>query len=126
MNLLEYIYLFECKSPICIFNNPDYENISAITYTSTLSVGKLSDLSISKGDFSQNDVYSLYIDYISPPSYKLNIVSSNSPELLSDGIFIFHNPNAKTSYHFNTLKTVALHNLTLKKMEAYTTKIHNT
>lgn len=81
--------------PIGIFNNHDYENISAIIYTSTLSVGKLSALSISKGNFSQNEVYSLYRNYQDTPSYKLKIVSPESPELLSDGIFIFHNPNAK-------------------------------
>ncbi|MPW26145.1 hypothetical protein GC105_10125 [Alkalibaculum sp. M08DMB] len=82
--------------PIGIFNNPDYADISAILYTSTVTIGKISSLNISNGRYSINNVYSLYRDYndIKVP-YKLNIVSPQSPEYLSDGIFIFHNPNAK-------------------------------
>jgi hypothetical protein len=84
--------------PIGIFNNLDYADISAVLYSSTVTIGKISSLNISNGGYSPNDVYSLYRDYddIKVP-YKLNIVSPQSPECLSDGIFIFHNPNAKNN-----------------------------
>ncbi len=83
--------------PIGIFNNPDYSNISAIIYSSTITIGKLTSLSISNGKRSTiNEVYGLYKDYKdSDKPYKLNIVSPETPEELSDGVFIFHNPNAK-------------------------------
>lgn len=82
---------------IGIFNNPEYADISAIIFSSTITIGKLTSLSISKGIRSTiNKVYGLYKDYSdSEKPYKLNIVSPESPEELSDGVFIFHNPNAK-------------------------------
>lgn len=83
--------------PIGLFNNTEYADISAIIYSSTVTIGKLTSLHISIGyENSANFVYCLYRDYndIKIP-YKLNLVSPESPEYLSDGVFIFHNPNAK-------------------------------
>ncbi len=81
--------------PIGIFNDMQYSDISAVLYTSTLSTGKISSLSISRGDTSQNEVYCLYRDYENAPFYKLNIVNCEAPENLADGVFVFHNPNAR-------------------------------
>lgn len=83
--------------PIGIFNSSEFSDISAIIYSSTITIGKLTSLSISKGKRSTiNKVYGLYRDYrdLDKP-YKLNIASPETPEELSDGVFIFHNPNAK-------------------------------
>lgn len=86
--------------PIGIFNNEEYSNVSAIIYIGTLSIGKITSLSISRGDYSQNKVYSLYKDYEKVHPYKLKKVSPKNPEHLLDGIFIFHNPNAKIKLPF--------------------------
>lgn len=81
---------------IGIFNNPDYANISAIIYSCTTTLGKLTSLAISTGNPSKNVVYNIRRDYEdSKIPYKLQIVNSSFPEVLSDGVFIFHNPNAK-------------------------------
>lgn len=82
--------------PIGIFNNFDNDNISAIIYSCTTTLGKLTSLAISSGSLSMNVVYNIRRDYKDPRiPYKLHIVDSDSPEELSDGVFIFHNPNAK-------------------------------
>ena len=82
--------------PIGIFNNSKYDSISAIIYSCTTTLGKLTSLMISSGNPSMNVVYNIRKDdedFKIP--YKLQIVNSDSPEVLSDGIFVFHNPNAK-------------------------------
>ena len=82
--------------PIGLFCTESYRDVSAILYSCTTTLGKLTSLSISRGDKSVNSVYNLRRDYEdSRIPYKLQKVSKECPELLSDGLFLFHNPYAK-------------------------------
>lgn len=80
--------------PIGIFNNPSYSDISAIIYSCTITIGKLTSLSISNNIPSLNTVYNIRKNIVKG-KYQLQIVSGNNPEHLADGVFVFHNPNAK-------------------------------
>lgn len=81
------------KVKIGIFENDSMRDVSAIIFTNTLTLGKLSSLSKS----SQEDmahVINIRYDY-EPPHYKIHEVNINHPEYLLDGLYVFHNPNAK-------------------------------
>ena len=95
--------------PLGIFNDINYENISAIIYSCTTTLGKLTSLSISNGNFSTNAVYNLRRDYEDTKiPYKLQIVTREIPEELSDGVFIFHNPNAKNKISVEYFETTSV------------------
>ena len=79
---------------IGLFNNSDYSDISAIIYSCTVTLGKMTSLSISNNMFSTNTVYNIRRNGIGE-NYQLQIVSDVCPEYLEDGVFVFHNPNAK-------------------------------
>lgn len=88
----------ETKStiPVGLFKSDKYSGISAILYSCTTTIGKLTSLAKSAGYFSLNEVYNLRRDYEdSRIPYKLQHVGTNCPELLTDGLFLFHNPYAK-------------------------------
>lgn len=82
---------------IGIFNDDKYKNISAIIFSCTVTFGKLTSLAISKNKiYNLNTVYNLRQDFEDNNCpYKLQIVSYQNPEFLSEGVFIFHNPKAK-------------------------------
>lgn len=85
------------KIPTGIFNSDKYSNISAIIYSCTTTLGKLTSLALSSGKSSINKVYNLRRDYEDNDiPYKLQVVEKEVPELLTDGLFIFHNPYAKS------------------------------
>lgn len=78
-----------------IFLEKRFEDISAIIFSSTVTLGKLTSLSKSfDGDFNQSFVMNVRHD-TDHPHYKIQEVSESIPEELTDGLFIFHNPNAK-------------------------------
>ena len=79
---------------IGLFNNLDYSDISAVIYSCTVTLGKLTSLSISNNMPSMNTVYIIRRNNIEK-NYQLQIVSGDCPEYLEDGVFVFHNPNAK-------------------------------
>ena len=82
--------------PVGLFNSDNYSGISAILYSCTTTLGKLTSLAKSEGNFSMNEVYNLRRDYEDARiPYKLQHVGIESPELLTDGLFLFHNPYAK-------------------------------
>ena len=82
--------------PVGLFNSDKYSGISAILYSCTTTLGKLTSLAKSEGNFSMNEVYNLRRDYEDTRiPYKLQHVGIESPELLTDGLFLFHNPYAK-------------------------------
>lgn len=82
--------------PLGIFLNSDYSQISAIMYTCTNTIGKLTALALSKGLHTFNSVLDVIRDEEDEElPFKFRIVSNDSPESISDGIFIFHNPHAK-------------------------------
>lgn len=92
--------------PLGIFLNNEYEDISAIIYSCTLTLGKLTSLSISQGNPSLNSVYNLRRN-CDTKTYQLQIVNKDCPEDFADGIFIFHNPNAKNKLPDDFLKNIA-------------------
>lgn len=82
--------------PVGLFNSDKYSDISAVLYSCTTTLGKLTSLAKSEGYFSMNEVYNLRRDYEDTDiPYKLQLVGIDSPELLTDGLFLFHNPFAK-------------------------------
>lgn len=82
--------------PLAIFKNKSFEHISAIIFSCTVTLGKLTSLSISNGitDNQLNGVINVRHDY-EYPHYKVHVVSKDNPEYLSDSLFVFHNPTAK-------------------------------
>lgn len=82
------------KIPIGIFLDKSYEEVSAIIFSCTLTLGKLKSLTISNGDFSINDVFNIHHN-LDEDKYLLQYVSKDCPEDIADGVFVFHNPNAK-------------------------------
>lgn len=80
-----------------LFNNNNYENISAIIFSCTTTIGKLtSSIKSENENYNANNVYCLYQDLVDDEiPYKMNIVSTESQELLQDGLFVLHNPFAK-------------------------------
>lgn len=81
--------------PIGIFTDKNHEEISAIVFSCTVTMGKLTSLAISKNSFHPtNFVLNIRHDF-DPPHYPIQIVSQEVPEELTDGLFVFHNPNAK-------------------------------
>lgn len=84
--------------PVGLFANEDFSHISAIIFTNTLTLGKLKSLTISNGkdSFDLNDVICIRHDF-EFPHFKIQLVSQEVPEELTDGIFILHNPYATNS-----------------------------
>ncbi|KGR82754.1 hypothetical protein [Lysinibacillus odysseyi] len=87
----------DAKIKLNIFSDKEFEDISAIIFTCTLTIGKLTSLVISKGKYSLNKVFCIRHDISDDVfPYKLNKVSPATPEHLSDGLIVFHNPRAKS------------------------------
>ncbi len=83
--------------PLGIFLNSEYSQISAVMYTCTNTIGKLTALALSNGMHTFNSVLDVVRDEEDDSlPFKFRIVSDSSPEIISDGVFIFHNPYAKT------------------------------
>ncbi|EOU1650933.1 hypothetical protein OQL15_000839 [Clostridium perfringens] len=77
-----------------IFSDSEYENVSAVIYSCTMTLGKLVSMSISEGNESFNNVYNIR-KKCDDGMHLLHVVSEKVPEDIADGTFIFHNPNAK-------------------------------
>lgn len=84
----------DAKIDIGLFLKEEYSNISAIVFSCTITLGKLTSLAISNGYYNPNGVITIRQDN-EFPTYKIQEVSKENPEYLSDGVFIFHNPLAK-------------------------------
>jgi hypothetical protein len=84
------------KIPLGMFLNEEYNHISALVFTCTVTLGKLTSMDVSSKSetFQLNGVINIRHDY-EPPHFKIQVVSQENPEYLSDGLFVFHNPNAK-------------------------------
>jgi hypothetical protein len=106
--------------PIGIFKGKAFEHISAIIFSCTTTLGKLTSLSISANNSTQiNGVINIRNDY-EPPYYKIQVVSRENPEFLSDGLFVFHNPNARNKIDLEIFKKSNATQFTFedKKLEA--------
>ena len=96
------------NSPISVglFTNSDYENISAVIFSCTATLGKLVSLAVSSGldGHGLNSVISVHHDS-EDSLYKIKYVCPETPEYLSDGLFIFHNKFAKNRLPFDVFKS---------------------
>ncbi|MGX9525885.1 hypothetical protein ACXHWJ_16825 [Alcaligenes nematophilus] len=81
--------------PIGIFLTKEFSHVSAVIFSCTVTLGKLTSLAISqkKSSINLNAVMCIRHDN-EEPQFKPQIVSPESPEYLSDGVFVFHNPFA--------------------------------
>lgn len=80
--------------PLNIFDDETNSDISAVLFSSKVTLGKLTALAISNGYSSVNSVINIYED-TDAPYFKMKPVTPENPELFSDGLFLFHNPKAK-------------------------------
>lgn len=78
---------------INLFAKAEFRHVSAVIFTCTLTLGKLTAMSISEGNPSMNLVTLIRQDY-EEPFFKLQEISMDSKEDLFDGLFVLHNPNA--------------------------------
>lgn len=86
----------DVRIPVGLFCSDQYSNVSAVLYSCTTTMGKLTALSKSAGNASFNEVINLRRDFQDKKyPYKLHRVGIDEPETLTDGLFIFHNPYAK-------------------------------
>lgn len=92
--------------PLGMFRDKSFEHISAIIFSCTVTLGKLTSLSISNGQCNgqPNGVMNIRHDY-EYPHYKIQVVSQDNPEYLSDGLFVFHNPYAKNKLSTEIFKS---------------------
>ncbi len=93
--------------PLGMFLNNEYDDVSAVIFSCTMTLGKLTSLSISAGNPSFNAVYNIRRD-CNTNKYLLHVVDQKHPEDLADGVFIFHNPNAKNKLPENVFEKMAV------------------
>jgi hypothetical protein len=81
---------------VSIFDDPAMQDVSAILFSCTLTLGKLTSLSksINNSPLNKNTILIIREEY-EEPHFWFQEVSEQSPELHSDGLFVFHNPNAR-------------------------------
>lgn len=81
--------------PIGLFLTNAFSHVSAIIFSCTMTLGKLTSLAISqkKSAVNLNAVMCIRHDH-EEPCFKPQIISPKSPEYLTDGVFVFHNPFA--------------------------------
>ncbi|MFP0710529.1 hypothetical protein ACLDYB_09520 [Acinetobacter baumannii] len=77
-----------------LFNDKKFSHVSAVLFSSKLTLGKLTALSVSSGTPSFNLVMNVYQDMYNK-RFIIKEINQNNPEMFSDGLFLFHNPNAK-------------------------------
>lgn len=90
-----------------LFNDKSFEHISAIIFSCTVTLGKLTSLVISnlndEDKCTMNGVLNVRHDY-EFPHYKMHKVSKENPEYLTDGLLVFHNPFAKSKLNIDLFK----------------------
>ena len=103
----------EAEIPIGLFNDNKMEHISAIIFSATITLGKLTSLSLSqnKSPLKTNFVITVRHD-TDKPHWNLDVVNENSPEELADGLFIFHNPFAKNKLDTGIFKNKGIMQIT--------------
>lgn len=89
-----------------LFLQPEHR-FPTVCFSCTLTLGKLTSMCISNGDFSSNDVYNIRQD-CNTNKYLLQVVDAFCPENIADGVFVFHNPNAKNKLSENFFKKIAV------------------
>lgn len=108
---------------IGIFNNPLMQDVSAVIFSNTLTLGKLSSLSKSNGTPSFQSIINVRYSY-DPPHYRIHEVEHDNPEYLLDGLYIFHNPNAKNKLSEDLLSSSGLLQFTIDSYEIAMQGLH--
>lgn len=93
-----------------IFNDERMRNVSAVIFSNTLTLGKLSSLSKSIGHDPAH-VINIRYDY-EAPHYKIHEVDTSNPEFLLDGVYVFHNPNANVSFESDAISNSGMLQIT--------------
>lgn len=92
---------------IGIFHDSSYGEISAVVFSCTLTLGKLTLMCISNDALSLNDVYNIRQN-CDTNKYLLQLVDTYYPEDIANGVFVFHNPKAKNKLPNNFFKKIAV------------------
>ncbi len=92
--------------PLGIFLDNSYSDVSAVIFSTTTTIGKLTATVASNNPYYyENMVYNLYRDFLDEDvPYKAAPISPDSKEILTDGLFVFHNPNAKNRLSFEDFR----------------------
>lgn len=90
--------------PLGIFFDESYSDVSAVIFSTTTTIGKLTaEVASNNPYYNENLVFNLYRDFLDEDEpYKTMLVSPNSQEILTDGLFVFHNPNARIPLSLKT------------------------
>lgn len=104
----------QAEIPIGLFQNNKMEHISAVIFSATITLGKLTSLSLSqnKSPLKTNFVIAIRHD-TDKPHWQPHVINENNPEELADGLFVFHNPFAK-----NKLDTSVFRNKGIMQIKA--------
>lgn len=86
-----------------------YENISAILFSSKVTLGKVTALALSQGKYNpaRQLIINIYQDD-EPPYFKGAIIPEHTVEHLTDGLFLFHNPNAKNKLDLDLFRNYGI------------------
>lgn len=100
------------KQELNLFSQTKFENISAVIFSCSITIGKLTALAISEGLPTFNAAYSFletpYETNRNAYKYLMKKVSKETPEKLEEGVFLFHNPNAKNPLDENVFSDLAV------------------
>lgn len=91
--------------PVGLFHNEAFSHVSAVIFSCTLTLGKLTSLANSLIEESghMNQVINVRHDY-EEPFYKIQKVCKSNPEELTDGLMVFHNHKAKNPLPLDVLE----------------------
>ncbi|AQT61880.1 hypothetical protein [Cellvibrio sp. PSBB023] len=88
-----------------LFNDASYHEVSAVIFSSTLTLGKLA--SLYKSENPSLDTILSIRHLPDEPRFRLHEVTSDNPEMLLDGLYVFHNPYAKNSLDMELFSRLA-------------------
>ncbi len=110
---------------IGLFKKEEYSQVSAIMFTCTLTIGKLSSSLISNGFPSMESVFTIHENSTANESsnssinlrYQAKVITPDYKEEISEGVFIFHNPNASNPIPASFLANTCVTNVYLEDGE---------
>ena len=99
---------------IGLFKKEEYKQVSAIIFTCTLTIGKLTSSLISNGFPPMGSVFTIHentnaTELSNHLRFQAKVITPDYKEEISEGVFVFHNPNASNpipdSFLVNTCVT---------------------
>ena len=113
----QFIKRTGAKVPAGFFSQPDTENISAVLFSSTGTISKFNRIGKQAGLGSENLIITRmgamhnHDPNASMPDAFMYTVNEDCNELWSEGVSIYHNPNAKIPLDPALFPSIAHHNL---------------